>query len=114
MVCQALPSNDMIVVLDFALTERLVQEGKARDVVRVVQQARREAGFHVSDRIRLSLSVPEDWRGAIEAFLDYVRDNTLAVELDLEGRLDGLEGESVHRHEARLGEEAIVVALARL
>ena len=62
--CQALSTNDMVAVLDFELSESLVQEGKARDLVRMIQQARREAGLHVSDRIRLSLTLPPDWKAA--------------------------------------------------
>ena len=83
--CQALSTNDMVAVLDFELSESLVQEGKARDLVRLIQQARREAGLHVSDRIRLSLSLPPDWKAAATAFRDYLAENTLASELDVEG-----------------------------
>ncbi|HXZ86165.1 MAG TPA: isoleucine--tRNA ligase, partial [Myxococcota bacterium] len=62
-VCQPLPANDGIVVLDPAIDDALRQEGLARDVVRAIQQARREAGLHVSDRIRLALELPgDDWR----------------------------------------------------
>ncbi|WP_310529302.1 DUF5915 domain-containing protein, partial [Nocardioides sp.] len=46
------------VVLDTALTPELEAEGVARDLVRAVQQARRDAGLDVSDRISLSLSGP--------------------------------------------------------
>ena len=55
-------------ILDLAIDEGLANEGIARDVVRAVQQARREAGLHVSDRIRLALELPADWRAAAERF----------------------------------------------
>jgi isoleucyl-tRNA synthetase len=60
----------------------------ARDLVRAVQQARKEAGLHVTDRIRLALSLPEDVRAAAARFRDYLAEQTLAVEIDLDGRLD--------------------------
>ena len=47
----ALAGNDGVVTLDLELTPELQAEGLARDLVRVVQQARREAGLDVSDRI---------------------------------------------------------------
>ena len=48
-----LPSNTGVVVLDTDLTPELEAEGLARDLVRLVQQARRDAGLNVSDRIAL-------------------------------------------------------------
>jgi isoleucyl-tRNA synthetase len=108
--CQALPGSEMIVVLDTALTEPLVREGKARDLVRLVQQARREAGLHVSDRIRLALQAPADLREAVEDFRDYVAENVLAREILLDGDLDG---EAVYEEEVELGGAPVRLALAR-
>jgi len=117
--CQALPSGDMIVVLDFALTPALLLEGKARDLVRVVQQARRAAGLQVSDRIRLSLELPEELREAAQAFRAYLQENTLATELELEGEFEGesdggLDGSALYRHEASVGGAPVRVALAKV
>ena len=46
-----LPGGEGVVVLDTAVTPELAAEGLARDVVRVVQQARRDADLDISDRI---------------------------------------------------------------
>jgi isoleucyl-tRNA synthetase len=109
-VCEALPSSDTIVVLDLALDEDLVAEGHARDVVRAVQQARKEADLHVSDRIRLALELPEELSDAVSKFAEYVCDQTLTTELDLGGDLSAA-GLSVH--EATVGGESIRVGVAR-
>ena len=81
--CQPLASGQMIVVVDFTTTDELVQEGYARDVVRLVQQARRDKDLHVSDRIRLSLTLPEVYAASVEAFADFVRESTLAVDMSV-------------------------------
>jgi len=68
----ALPGNTGLVVLDTAVTPELAAEGMAKDVVRVVQQARREAGLDVSDRIALTLDAAQPVLDAVrthEAFL---------------------------------------------
>jgi isoleucyl-tRNA synthetase len=74
-----LPAERGVVVLDTAVTPELAAEGLARDVVRVVQLARREAGFDVSDRIALVVEAPGDVAAAVEAHRDFVAAETLAV-----------------------------------
>ncbi len=69
------------VVLDTAVTPELAAEGLARDVVRVVQQARRDAGLAVSDRIRLWLDGDAGVLGAVATHEGLIRSETLAVEL---------------------------------
>jgi len=108
--CQALSSNDMIAALDFDLTEALVQEGQARDLVRLVQQARREAGLHVSDRIRLGVTAESGLQRALAAFRDYVAENVLATEIDLEG---GLDDAALFIQDTRLGGEPVRITLAK-
>lgn len=75
---QALPSNDAIVVLDTVVTKELEDEGTARDIVRMVQQARREAGLHVSDQIVLAISASDSVRDALSKHQGYIAEQTLA------------------------------------
>ena len=76
-----LPANTGVVVLDIDLTPELEAEGVARDLVRLVQQARRDAGLHVSDRIALTLGIPDPIRSQVTPFIDLVTEPTLAVSL---------------------------------
>ena len=77
----ALADGSGIVVLDLAVDDDLRQEGVARDVIRLVQQARRDAGLHVSDRIRLTLGLPEDVGAAVRVHEQMVAAETLAREI---------------------------------
>jgi len=67
-----LPGGGFI-VLDTDVTPELATEGVARDLVRAVQQARRDAGLHVSDRISLTI------QGAPEVFEATVTHRDLLV-----------------------------------
>lgn len=78
---QRLSSNDAIVVLDLAITPELEAEGRARDLVRMIQQARKDAGLNVADRIALAVDVPAEFKPAIATHGDYIREQTLAVSL---------------------------------
>ena len=79
-----LPANTGVVVLDIDLTPELEAEGVARDLVRLVQQARRDAGLHVSDRIALRLGVPDAIRIQVEPFAMLITEPTLALSLTFE------------------------------
>jgi isoleucyl-tRNA synthetase len=91
-------NGEGVVVLDIDVTPELEAEGTARDLVRLVQQARREAGLDVSDRIVLSLSVPEAVRRRVAPHQSMIASETLAtsVRYDAEGEPNAeLEGDRV-------------------
>jgi len=79
----ALPGNAGLVALDVLVTPELAAEGTARDVVRVVQQARRDAGLDVSDRIRLTIGADGGVADAVRAHAGFVAAETLALSLDV-------------------------------
>jgi isoleucyl-tRNA synthetase len=66
------------VVLDTTVTPELAREGLARDLVRAVQQTRRDAGLHVSDRISLTITGSEQVFDATVAHRDLIVGETLA------------------------------------
>jgi isoleucyl-tRNA synthetase len=77
----ALPGQAGLIALDLRVTPELAAEGTARDVVRIVQQARRDAGLAVSDRIRLTLGADGAVADAVRAHAGFVAAETLAVDL---------------------------------
>jgi isoleucyl-tRNA synthetase len=77
----ALPGGTGLLALDTELTPELEAEGTARDIVRSVQQARRDAGLEVSDRIRLAIGADAASAAAIEAHAEFLKAETLAVDL---------------------------------
>jgi isoleucyl-tRNA synthetase len=77
------------VLLDLAVTPELEAEGLARDLVRLVQQARREAGLDVSDRIHLTLGLPGSLRTRLRPFEAFVAGETLATSVDWTDPADG-------------------------
>ncbi len=78
----ALADGQGIVLLDIELTDALLAEGAARDIVRMVQQARREAGLAVSDRIVLTLGLPELLQSQVSQFEAYIASETLAQSIE--------------------------------
>jgi isoleucyl-tRNA synthetase len=75
----ALPGNTGLVVLDTTVTPELAAEGTAKDVVRLVQQARRDAGLDVSDRITLVLDAAVEVVEAVRAHEDFLAGEVLAT-----------------------------------
>ncbi len=67
------------VVLDTDVTPELAAEGTARDLVRAVQQARKDAGFAVSDRIALTVSAPAETLDAARTHEALIAAETLAA-----------------------------------
>jgi isoleucyl-tRNA synthetase len=70
------------VVLNTELTPELEAEGTARDLVRAIQQARKDAGLNVSDRIRTTVTASQAVLDALVANTELVKTETLTLELD--------------------------------
>jgi isoleucyl-tRNA synthetase len=70
------------VVLNTEVTPELEAEGLARDMVRAIQQARKDAGLNVSDRIRTTVTAPQNVIDALVANGGLVKTETLTVDLD--------------------------------
>jgi isoleucyl-tRNA synthetase len=78
---EAAADGAYVAALRTELTEDLVLEGLARELVRRIQEQRKTAGLHVADRISLRYSATPNLMAAIEAHEAYIRNETLAVEL---------------------------------
>jgi len=74
-----------VVVLDTQVTPELEAEGTARDLVRIVQQARRDADLVITDRISLALVVSSDLGAVLDTWGDELRHQTLATSLAVLG-----------------------------
>ena len=78
-------SNGLLVALNTTLTPELRREGLARDLVRFIQEARKSAGFAITDHINVTLQTQTklDLQLVLEAHEDYIRSETLANTLTL-------------------------------
>lgn len=68
-----------VIALDIEVTDELEIEGRARDLVRLVQQARRDADLKVSDRIDLTIVAPQMWLDAVSQHETLISGETLSV-----------------------------------
>lgn len=78
----------VVVNLDLTITEDLYKEGLMREVVRAVQDLRKDAGYEVSDHIQLLVKAEGKLEEAITEFADEIREETLADELHQSGNLE--------------------------
>jgi isoleucyl-tRNA synthetase len=102
----AFDGNAGVVVLDTKVTPDLEREGLARDFVRLIQVARKDAGFNVADRIVVEVKAGPLTRDAVGAFIGAIREETLAVSLDFtEGTPAGFVSEQ------KLQDEAVAIGV---
>jgi isoleucyl-tRNA synthetase len=80
---RTLPGEVGIVALDLETTAELEAEGLARDVIRFVQRARRDAGLKVTDRIRLWIGLPDASAAVVEQWRAHIAAQVLATEIEI-------------------------------
>jgi len=109
---QALSTNDALVILDTTITPELQAEGYARDLIRLIQQARKDAGLNVTDRIQLRLRVSDVLEDALHAHRDTIAEQVLATSLT-EGDMQGctyIVNETIESEEVSIGFSVQAVA----
>ena len=87
--------------LDTDLTDDLRAEGMARDLARLVQQARKDRGLAVTDRITLTVDLPEPVAAALQQFEADVTTQVLATSVTYDGHLDCRHAGEVDGHPVR-------------
>ncbi len=98
---------NLVVELDTQLNDSLINEGIARDVVRLVQQSRKDANLDVSDRIDLTLICEDEaLKKAIISNAGYIQEQTLAETLSSETR------ESKFLFDSKVGDSNIKIGIS--
>ena len=86
---RTLPGEVGIVTLELETTPELEAEGLARDVIRFVQRARRDAGLNVTDRIRLWIGLPDTSAAVVEQWKAHIAAQVLATGIEIGARQQG-------------------------
>jgi len=107
---KVLNEGSLTVALDGEVTRELKLEGHLRDIIRAVQSARKDAGFAVSDRIRLVFNGSAEVKETLEAHTELLKQETLALEANWDQTL----GAGVGVLEADTGDEAVVFRLTKV
>ena len=94
----------VVVGLETALTPELVAEGDAREFVSRVQAMRKAADLEVTQRIRLRVAADAAFRAALAAHVDYVKNETLALDVAVE---DGTGDVELNGHRLSIAMEAV-------
>jgi len=88
---KVLNEGSLTVALDPEVTEELRAEGLIRDIIRSVQNLRKDSGLEVTDRIHLSIHGPAEVEEAASAHEDRLMEETLAVSWRWEPKSDAVE-----------------------
>ncbi len=81
------------VALDLSLDQRLIDKGMVREAIRAIQDARKESGFDVSDRINVAWNAETEAIPAISAAARHISDEVLALAFNRDEKLAPSDGE---------------------
>ncbi len=79
--------NNNFIILNTELTHELVLEGLAREIVSKVQNMRKNEDYNVSDRIIIDYNGEDEIKEAVDTFLEYIKNETLAVNINFREEL---------------------------
>ena len=80
--------NGKFVILNAVITDSLKKEGNAREFVSKVQAIRKESNFDIDNRIKIYVNADEEFASSIKDNLDYVKNETLAIEINFDDSIE--------------------------
>lgn len=80
--------GNITVALDTTITEDLIAEGIAREFINRIQNLRKSANFEVTDRIKLKVVSPNEYKSYLLKLINYIKSETLAEEIEFVDSLD--------------------------
>ncbi|MFW6363999.1 MAG: isoleucine--tRNA ligase [Spirochaeta sp.] len=85
---KVLNEGSLTIALDPEITEELSREGLVRDLIRAVQNNRKECGLDVTDRIVLSIQPHDEVQQAVRDFEDFLQEETLCTAIEWDASAD--------------------------
>ncbi|MFZ4435409.1 MAG: isoleucine--tRNA ligase [Flavobacterium psychrophilum] len=82
-------ADGITVALDITLSEGLIQEGIARELVNRIQNIRKDSGFEVTDKIHLVLQQNAQLEAAVRANEMYIKSETLTESIQMQAQVEG-------------------------
>jgi len=90
---------NLLVMIDTEQTEDLIIEGLSRDIVRVIQQKRKENGYEISDRINVEINTNDEiFNKVLDNWEDYICEQTLATKIEINTNVNKNEINEVDGH----------------
>ena len=96
--------NNLFTILDTTLTEELVKEGLARELISKVQQLRKQHDFEMMDNINIYIDADDEVKAAVSEYKDYIMKETLALAIEEKG---GLEEYNLNGHKTGIDVERL-------
>ena len=96
--------NNLFTILDTTLTDELVTEGLARELISKVQQLRKQHDFEMMDNINIYIDADDEVKAAVSEYKDYIMKETLALAIE---EKSGLEEYNLNGHKTGIDVERL-------
>ncbi len=93
--------NNVFIILDTNLTDELINEGYAREIISRIQQLRKSNDFEMMDNIKIEFESTEEFTKAVEIHKEYIMEETLGVEL-VEVKNSDFESFKLNGHDTKI------------
>jgi isoleucyl-tRNA synthetase len=108
----ALASNDYLIKLNIELNQNLINEGIARDIIRCIQQNRKEANFSITDYINLTLVTNNQHLFEVaNSFQEHISSQVLAKNFNIISSSPVNYAEKIFLHNLEEGDLGIIISL---